>query len=102
VKTYSPANIIGNGFPDQELFKKINIRSYYTEKIIEFISSNKISKVIASWGKGSSFTNEFLTELNKISSKSDKTVFKLYELPPFGRPLKNDPELGNEIMSYII
>jgi len=102
VKTYSPENIIGNGLPDRELFIKVNIRSYYTERIINFIIENNVTKIISSWGIGRTLTIEFLTELEKIKSSCNKTEFLLFELPPFGRPLKKDKELGQLVMSHLI
>lgn len=102
VKTYKSENITGNGFADKELFKKANIRSYYTKEIIKFILENNVAKVIASWGIGSTLPIDFLTELEKIEISCEKTEFLIFELPPFGRPLMNDNLLGNLIMSHLI
>ena len=90
-------NISGNGFSDIAIFNPLNKINYNTEMIIDFIKSQGIKKVISSFGKGTSLNNEFKNELNKIRLACPNTVFQLFDLPAFGRPMKSTELFGIEL-----
>ena len=89
---------IESDFSDHKLLKKNIKREYFTYEIISFILKNNIKKVICSWGKGTSIKlKEFRNEISYIQENCPDTLFKLYELPAFGRPLISRMELGKLI-----
>ncbi len=90
-------DIIGNGFSDYAIFNPLNKVNYNTEIIIDHIKSQGINKIISSFGKGTSLSNEFKNELNKIRLACPNSDFQLFDLPAFGRPLKSTEQLGLEL-----
>ena len=90
-------DISGNGFSDIAIFNPLNKINYNTEIIIDFIKSQGIKKTISSFGKGTSLSNEFKNELNQIRLACPNTVFQLFALPAFGRPMKSTDLFGIEL-----
>lgn len=95
-------SITGKGFPDSAIFSRFNKVYYNTSSIIDFIIRNEIKKVISSFGKGTSLNEESLIEIEKIRAACSKTVFKLFDLPAFGRPMKSTELFGNEVFKFIL
>jgi len=95
-------NIIGNGFPDSAIFDPLNKVYFNTELIIDFINSNGIKKVISSFGKGTSLNKEARNEIEKIRLSCSNTVFHLFDLPAFGRPMKSTELFGKELFKFIL
>jgi hypothetical protein len=98
IKSVDTDENIESDFSDHKLLKKNIKREYFTYEIISFILKNNIKKVICSWGKGTSIKlKEFRNEISYIQENCPDTLFKLYELPAFGRPLISRMELGKLI-----
>lgn len=98
IKSVDTDENIESDFSDYKLLKKNIKREYFTNEIISFILKNNIKKVICSWGKGTSIKlKEFKNEISYIQENCPDTLFKLYVLPAFGRPLISRMELGKLI-----
>lgn len=95
-------SITGNGFPDSAIFSRFNKVYYNTSSIIDFINRNEIKKVISSFGKGTSLNKESIIEIEKIRAACFKTVFILFDLPAFGRPMMSTELFGKEISKFIL
>jgi hypothetical protein len=95
-------NITGNGFPDSAIFSSLNKRYYNTSFIIDFINGNKVNKIISSFGKGTSLNKEARNEIEKIRLSCSNSVFHLFDLPAFGRPLMSTERFGKELFQYIL
>jgi hypothetical protein len=95
-------NITGNGFPDSAIFSSMNKRYYNTSSIIDFINGNKINMIISSFGKGTSLNKEARNEFEKIRLSCSNTVFHLFDLPAFGRPMKSTELFGIELFKFIL
>ena len=95
-------DITGNGFPDSAIFNRLNKVNYNTDLIIDYINKNSISLVISSFGKGTSLNKESKSELEKIRTACPNTVFILFDLHAFGRPMISTELLGKELSKFII
>ena len=95
-------DITGNCFPDSAIFNRLNKVNYNTNLIIDYINKNSISIVISSFGKGTSLNKESKNELEKIRTACPNTVFILFDLPAFGRPMISTELLGKELSKFII
>lgn len=99
------ANITGNGFNDKYLFNSKTDLCFFTDEIIEWINNSEFSyvnKIVASWGKGSLLSNDFLWNIDKIQKSVNKKIdFSLFDLPAFGRPLITTNNLGEKLISAI-
>lgn len=84
----------GEGFSDTPLMLDSNIIHYNTNFIIKYINEKNIKKIVSSWGKGSSLSKSFKSELLKIKNNCPNTSFKMFSLPPFGRPLMSNLRFG--------
>lgn len=89
-----PRDIVSNGFADVALMRKNNKVIYNSKEIIEFINSKGVTQVVSSWGKGSTLSVEFVDQLKEIANNCPNAKFRLYELPPFGRPLLSNHTFG--------
>lgn len=86
--------ILGNNFKDIPLMKKNNKIQYNNKSIIDFVKKKNVKKVISSWGKGTSLSDEFKFNMNTIIKECPNTIFNLYNLPPFGRPKMKNLDFG--------
>lgn len=95
-------DISRNGFSDVAIFHSLNKVIYNTEMIIDFINSQGIKKIISSFGKDTSLNNEFKNELNKIRIACPDTIFQLFDLPAFGRPMMSTNGFGIKLFHLIL
>ncbi len=96
-------NTINNDFSDRLILKRNYKRQYYTNEIITEIKELGVKRVITSWGKGTSIKlKEFQTELKNFQKECPEVEFKLYHLPPFGRPLMKRERLGKYIYEELL
>jgi hypothetical protein len=58
--------------------------------------------IISSFGKGTSLNKEARNEIEKIRLSCSNTVFHLFDLPAFGRPMKSTELFGIELFKFIL
>ncbi len=95
-------DITGKGFPDYAIFNRLNEVNYNTDLIIDYINKNSISKVISSFGIGSSLNKQTIQEIDFIIKACPKTDFQLFSLPAFGRPMMTTEKFGSKLFEIIL
>lgn len=93
--------ILGNNFKDIPLMKKNNKIQYNNKSIVDFVKKKNVKKVISSWGKGTSLSDEFKFNMTTIINQCPDTLFNLYNLPPFGRPKMKNLDFGEMLYNEL-